>query len=385
MSYASRKDDHVRLAVAQQRESMAGHGPFDDVAFVHHAVRGTAEHAVSLSVEVAGTTWPVPLYINAMTGGSVRTGEVNRGLAIAARETGVAIASGSMSAYLADDSVAATYRVLRSENPDGYVIANVNANATPEMAARAVELLRADALQVHVNAIQEIVMPEGDRDFSAWPRNIARLAETLGIPVIVKEVGFGISADTVTQLAGLGVQIVDVSGTGGTNFALIENARRPRADFGLLAGLGLSTPACLVDGAEAALLHGVTLLASGGVRTPLDAVRGLALGARAVGVSGHFLSVLDAEGVDALIAAINTWITQIRQLMVLLGAKTVRALADTDVLLTGGLAEICRLRGIDPAAYARRSRNMNQELLPAGNLDRIMMRRAASDAASLRE
>ncbi|MGV9613782.1 type 2 isopentenyl-diphosphate Delta-isomerase [Nocardia xishanensis] len=358
MSYASRKDDHVRLAVAQQRESMAGHRlcPFDEVAFVHHALRGTAERAISLATEVGGATWPVPLYINAMTGGSPRTGEVNRGLAIAARETGLAIASGSMSAYLADGSVAETYRILRRENPDGYVIANVNANATPQMAARAVELLRADALQVHVNAIQEIVMPEGDRDFSAWPRNIARLTETLDVPVIVKEVGFGISADTVTQLADLGVRIVDVSGTGGTNFALIENARRQRADFDLLADWGLSTPACLVDAAEVALRNGVTLLASGGVRTPLDVVRGLALGASAVGVSGHFLSILEAEGIDALIAAINTWITRIRQLMVLLGAETVCALADTDVMLTGRLAETCGLRGIDPAAYARRSR-----------------------------
>ncbi|MEU1431497.1 type 2 isopentenyl-diphosphate Delta-isomerase [Nocardia sp. NPDC005746] len=358
MSYATRKDDHVRLAVAQHRESLAGQrpSPFEDVAFVHHAVRGTAEQAVSLATEVGGATWPVPLYINAMTGGSARTGEVNRGLAIAARETGLAIASGSMSAYLADSSVAGTYRVLREQNPDGYVIANVNANATPEMAARAVELLRADALQVHVNAIQEIVMPEGDRDFSAWPRNIARLTESLGVPVIVKEVGFGISADTVTQLADLGVRIVDVSGNGGTNFALIENARRRRADFGLLADWGLSTPACLVDGAEVAALRGVTVLASGGVRTPLDVVRALALGARAVGVSGHFLSILEAAGIDALIEAIDAWIAQIRQLMVVLGAETVRALANADVLLAGGLAELCRLRGIDPAAYARRSR-----------------------------
>ncbi|MGW4120475.1 type 2 isopentenyl-diphosphate Delta-isomerase [Nocardia sp. NPDC004711] len=370
MSYASRKDDHVRLAVAQHRESMAGQrpSPFDEVAFVHHALRGTAEHAVSLATEVGGTTWPVPLYINAMTGGSARTGEVNRGLAIAARETGLAIASGSMSAYLADGSVAETYRVLRGENPDGYVIANVNANATPEMAMRAVELLDADALQVHVNAIQEIVMPEGDRDFSGWPRHIARLTETLGIPVIVKEVGFGISADTVTRLAELGVRIVDVSGNGGTNFALIENARRRGADFGLLADWGLSTPACLVDGAEAALTNGVALLASGGVRTPLDVVRALALGARAVGVSGYFLTILESEGVDALIAAITAWITQIRQLMVVLGAETVRALADADVLLTGGLAEICRLRGIDPGAYARRSRNPLRPIVPTSRL-----------------
>ncbi|MBF6169864.1 type 2 isopentenyl-diphosphate Delta-isomerase [Nocardia blacklockiae] len=357
MTYASRKDDHVRLAVAQQRACAGEHrrSPFDDITFVHHALRGTAEDRVSPATEVGGARWRAPLYINAMTGGSARTGEINRALAIAARETGVAIASGSMSAYLADDSVAETYRVLRRHNPDGYLIANVNAHATPRLAARAIDLLRADALQIHVNAVQEIVMPEGDRDFSAWPRNIAELARTVGVPVIVKEVGFGISGDTVARLADLGVRIVDVSGRGGTDFASIENARRPGSEFGALSGWGQSTAACLIDAAEPARRHDVALLASGGVRTPLDVVRSLALGARAVGVAGHFLSVLEAGGVEALIAEIDDWLTQIRQVMVILGADSVPALAHTDVLLTGELAEHCRLRGIDPAGYARRS------------------------------
>ncbi len=362
MAYAARKDDHVRLAVAQQREfTDTRHAcQFDDIEFVHHALRGTAERVVSLNTNIAGMTWRTPLYVNAMTGGSARTGEINRALAIAAGETGLAIASGSMSAYLADPAVAETYRVLRSENPDGYVIANVNANATPDMAARAVELLAADALQVHVNAVQETVMPEGDRDFTAWPSNIARMTEALGIPVIVKEVGFGISADTVTQLADLGVRHIDVSGTGGTNFARIENARRHGDDFDLLGEWGLSTPACLVEASEPARLRGVTLLASGGIRNPLDVVRSLALGAGAAGVSGHFLAILETGGVDALIATITTWIARIRHLMMLLGAATVADLAHTDVLLTGRLAEVCRLRGVDAADYARRSR------IPAG-------------------
>ncbi|MGW4366488.1 type 2 isopentenyl-diphosphate Delta-isomerase [Nocardia takedensis] len=359
MTFAGRKDDHLRLALAQQRALTVDPrpSPFDDIAFVHHALRGIAPREVSLSTEVCGARWPVPLYINAMTGGSDRTGEVNRGLATAARRTGVAIASGSMSAYLADPAVADTYAVLRAENPGGFVIANVNANATPSMAARAVRLLSADALQVHVNPIQETVMPEGDRDFSAWPRNIAAMVSGVDVPVIVKEVGFGISGATVTQLADLGVRAVDVSGRGGTNFALIESARRERSDSGLLGGWGQSTPVCLVDSVAAARAREVTLLASGGVRTPLDVVRSLALGARAVGVSGYFLAVLESDGLDALVEVIEDWIAQIRRLMVVLGASTVSALSKTDVLLTGDLAEVCRLLGWDPADYARRSRS----------------------------
>ncbi len=347
----------MRLAVEQHDQRGAGHGvnQFDEVRFVHHALAGTSEDAVSLATEVAGIEWPVPLYINAMTGGSARTGEVNKGLAIAAREAGVPIASGSMSAYLHEPSVAPTYRVLREENPDGFVIANVNANATPEMAQRAVDLIEADALQIHINTIQEIVMPEGDRDFSAWPRQIARLAEALDVPVIVKEVGFGMTRAAVERVADLGVSIVDVSGRGGTNFATIENARRPGRDFAYLGDWGQSAPACLVDSGAAARRGGVALLASGGVRHPLDVVRALALGARAVGASGQFLSVLEAHGVDALVSTLVDWITQIRQLMVVLGASTVSDLTRTDVLLTGELAEFCRLRGNDPGEFARRA------------------------------
>ncbi len=356
--YGSRKDDHVRLAVEQHHLRSAGLelNQFDEVRFVHHALAGSAESAVSLGTEVAGIAWQVPLYINAMTGGSAATGEINRGLAIAARHTGVPIASGSMSAYLAEPAVAPTYRVLREENPDGFVIANVNANATPEMAQRAVDLIEANALQIHINTIQEIVMPEGDRDFSAWPEHISRIVDALDVPVIVKEVGFGMSAAAVACAADLGVSIVDVSGRGGTNFATIENARRPHEDFAYLGDWGQSAPACLIDAADVARQRQLSLLASGGVRHPLDVVRALALGARAVGVSGYFLSVLQSAGVDALVSTIGDWITQIRQLMVVLGAQTVPDLAQTDLLLSGNLAEFSRLRGIDPGGYARRAR-----------------------------
>lgn len=351
-----RKDDHVRLAIAQhhERSGERGHNQFDDLAFVHHALCGIDTARVSLATSVGGSQWQAPLYINAMTGGSPHTGDINRGLAIAARETGLPVASGSMSAFLKDPAVAGTYRVLREEHPDGFVFANVNANATPEMARRAVDLVAADALQVHVNAAQETVMPEGDRDFSRWPDNIARLVADLDVPIVVKEVGFGLSGDTIGLLADLGVRIADVSGSGGTNFAVIENGRRPRADYGYLASWGQSAAASLLDANRRRDDPAMTLLASGGVRTPLDVVRALALGARAVGVSGHFLTILQDAGIDALVETITDWLGQLRQLMALLGAATIDDLAYTDVLITGQLAEYCTLRGISFAAYANR-------------------------------
>lgn len=348
---ASRKDDHVRLALEQQN-AHGGRSQFDDVSFVHHALRGIDRDEVSLATQFAGLRWQVPLYINAMTGGSAMTGAINRDLAIAARETGVPIATGSLSAYFKDESVAGTFSVMRRENPDGFIMANVNATATVQDARRAVDLLRADALQIHLNVIQETVMPEGDRSFSSWGPRIEKIAAGVGVPVIVKEVGFGLSRETVQRLRELGVHAADVAGRGGTNFARIENGRREHADYGYLDGWGQSTPACLLDARDA----GLPLLASGGVRDPLDVARCLALGATAVGSSGGFLRTLIDGGVPALIARISAWQDQLAALMTALGARTPAALTECDLLIGGELRWFCTDRGIDTAALATRSR-----------------------------
>lgn len=351
---ANRKDDHVRLAAEQQRHH-SGYNQFDDVSFVHHALAGIDRSDVSLATRFAGIEWQVPLYINAMTGGSAKTGAINRDLAIAARETGVPIATGSMSAYFADESVAGTFSVMRHENPDGFIMANVNATASVEKARRAIGLLRADALQIHLNTIQETVMPEGDRSFSSWGPQIEKIAAGVDVPVIVKEVGFGLSRETVLTLQEMGVRVADVAGRGGTNFARIENDRRERADYSYLGDWGQSTPACLLDVQGA----GIPVLASGGVRNPLDVVRGLALGAAAVGSSGGFLKTLLDGGVPALIARILTWQDQLAALMTALGARTPAQLAQCDVLIHGALRSFCADRGIDTRLLATRSRSFS--------------------------
>jgi isopentenyl-diphosphate Delta-isomerase len=349
---AQRKDDHVRLAVEQQRRAGSGN-QFDEVSFVHHALAGIDREQVTLATSFAGLSWPVPLYINAMTGGSQSTGRINADLAVAARETGVPIASGSMSAYFKDPACAGTFSVLRELNPSGFVMANVNATASVDNARRAVDLLAADALQIHVNTVQETVMPEGDRSFASWVPQIEKIAAALEVPVIVKEVGFGLSGASVRLLADLGVAVADVGGRGGTDFAAIENGRRPLGDYAYLDGWGLSTPACLLDAAAAPL----PVLASGGVRHPLDVARALALGAKAVGASGTFLRTLVDGGTSALIAQITTWLDQLAALHTLLGAPDPAALSGCDVLIGGRLRQFCADGGIDTAQLARRSTN----------------------------
>lgn len=348
----NRKDDHVRFATEQQRH-LDGYNQFDDVSFVHHALAGIDRSDISLTTRFGGMEWKVPLCINAMTGGTAKTGLINRDLAIAAHETGVPIATGSMSAYFADESVADTFSVMRRENPDGFIMANVNANASVDRARRAIDLLQANALQIHLNVIQETVMPEGDRSFSLWGAQIEKIVAGVDVPVIVKEVGFGLSRETLVRLREVGVSVADVAGSGGTNFARIENDRREHADYSFLNGWGQSTPACLLDAHGA----GIPVLASGGLRNPLDMVRGLALGASAVGASGLFLKTVLDGGPPALISLISAWLDQLAALMTALGAPTPADLARCDVLIHGGLRAFCAERGIETAPLAKRSRS----------------------------
>lgn len=347
-----RKDDHVRL-VADQQRSRADYNEFDDVSFIHHALAGIDRIDVSLPVRFGKVGWRVPLYINAMTGGTAKTGAINRDLAIAARETGVPVAAGSMSAYFADAAVADTFRVIRQENPDGFVMANVNATASVDNARRAVELLEADALQIHLNAVQEIVMPEGDRSFSSWTARIEEIVAGVDVPVIVKEVGFGLSRETLDILKTIGVFAADVGGRGGTNFARVENDRRAAGDYAFLAEWGQSTPACLLDAQGA----GIPVLASGGVRHPLDAARALALGAAAVGASGTFLGTLLDGGVERLIEQISAWLDQLTALMTVLGARDPADLSGCDMVVRGDLRTFCADRGIETRCLATRSRS----------------------------
>ena len=350
---AARKDEHLELAVRLHGQERAS--AFDDVAFVHHSLPGISADQVDIGTTVLGSRWKVPFYINAMTGGTQATAAINAHLAEAAADAGVAIACGSVHVALHDPERADGFRVIRRRAPGAFVLANVGPTVSPQEAAQAVEMLQANALQIHLNAAQELVMPEGDRDFTGWSETIAAIAAAVPVPVVVKEVGFGLSRRTIEALARTGVAAVDVAGAGGTDFIAIENERRPQRDLSYLVGWGQPTALCLLESLAVAEPVSLPVLASGGVRNPLDVVRSLALGACAVGASGHVLRTLVKEGPEALRRELHTWSDHVRTLMTLLGAADVSRLRRTDVLVTGRTAERARLLGVDLTRLAHRS------------------------------
>ena len=194
---------------------------------------------------------------------------------------------------LKDPAERKTYEIVRKHNPNGMVFGNLGSEATVQQARDAVEMIEADALQIHLNVIQELTMPEGDRDFRGALERIQHIAENISVPVIVKETGFGISKEAAYSLSRSTISAIDIGGFGGTNFSKIENQRRKRMldffdDWGI--------PTAISIAGDAILHSDKPILASGGIQNSLDIVKSLGLGASAVGMAGVILKQLLETG-----------------------------------------------------------------------------------------
>jgi isopentenyl-diphosphate Delta-isomerase len=354
-----RKMQHVQHALALGQSGDQG---FQDVKLTPNSLPETSTDQISLQTTIGELTLSSPIVINAMTGGAAETEEINRELAIAARETGLAMAVGSQMAAIKNPEVTSSYKVVREVNPTGLVFGNLGSEASVEQALQAVEMLRADALQIHLNVMQELIMPEGDRDFRGRLERIRRIVERSGVPVIVKEVGFGMTKEDIQHLLQAGVRIVDVGGAGGTNFAAIENARRTEP-LEWLNDWGCTTCTALLEALEVKT-HGMqplSVIASGGLQTGMDIVKALTLGADAVGMAGALLRILRSDGTEALIQHIRRVESDIRLLMTALGAGDTGRLRHHPVIIYGDSAAWCDARGIDFRKYARRTGIRNAE------------------------
>lgn len=347
----NRKDDHVREAAANYKEEKIS--DFDHVRFVHNSIGQLSEEDIDLSSHWLGQDFPLPFYINAMTGGSEWTRKINGRLAQLAQALKLPMASGSLSAALKDPQQEASFRIIREIYPEGFILANVGADRNGQDAKKAVEILEADALQVHLNLPQEIVMPEGDRDFRRIRDHLLDIKDQLKVPIVIKEVGFGMSRETINELYRLGFSTIDISGRGGTNFAQIENQRRPDQDFAELFDWGQSTVVSLLEASQAP--SDLTLLASGGVRQPLDMVKALSLGAQAVGMSGYFLQlVLNHDLADSL-QYVQEFTDKLKLIYLLLNCRNSQDLKHLDLVLSAGPWHWAQVRGIDVQALAQRS------------------------------
>lgn len=325
----NRKDEHIKYALKYQ----SPYNSFDDMELIHHSLPDYDLSEIDLHTHFAGRDFEFPFYINAMTGGSEKGRAVNQKLAQIAQATGLVMVTGSYSAALKnphDDSYPS-----KEEFPEFLLATNIGIDKPYELGLQTIHEMQPIFLQIHVNLMQELLMPEGEREFRQWKENLADYATKMPAPVILKEVGFGMDLKTIEMAHKLGIKTVDISGRGGTSFAYIENQRGHNRSY--LDEWGQSTVQTLLNAQP--MIDKIEILASGGVRHPLDIVKCLVLGAKAVGLSRAILELVEKYSVEEVITIINGWKDDLRLIMCALNCKTIAELRQVDYLLYGKLNE----------------------------------------------
>lgn len=303
-----RKKDHIRLALADKTTLTS----LDAYAIDYNSVPRFGLDNLDTSTTICNKKWQFPFFINAITAGGEECNKINQDFMEVSKACGIEFFPGSYSPALKDKNDEAAY-------PKGYSI-NLGLDKDPNLILDAIEKTKAQYIQLHTNPLQEIVMPEGDHNFESWLSTLTEVSKKSPIPVILKETGFGMNEETIKLAIDLNLAAVDVSGMGGTNFARIENGRREDKST-YLENIGYTTAESLEFAAP--YRDKIDIIASGGIRNPLDVVKCLALGAKAVGVSKTFLEILVNDGKEALIEEIEKWKKELKFLMILMNAKNI--------------------------------------------------------------
>jgi isopentenyl-diphosphate Delta-isomerase len=330
----SRKREHVELTLSRNVGFRTKGNGLDRWEFTHNALPELDLAHIDPSTEFLGKRVAFPFMISGMTGGYPDALQINRRLAEACEEFGIAIGVGSQRQALEDSHFHRTFSIVREAAPSVPVIGNIGAAEVASLTSgerirSLADLVKADGFAVHLNPLQEFLQPEGNPRFRGVLDGIRQLVRELPIPIIVKEVGAGLSADVVSRLLEAGVRHIDVAGAGGTSWAGVEILRRrknreassPFWDWGIPTATAVIEAAALKGGP-----HPFVLIASGGIVSGLDAAKCIALGADIAGSARPMLHALRGGGPRMLRRLLEAWIFQLRGAMLLTGSPTLRDL-----------------------------------------------------------
>ena len=290
-----RKSDHIKINLEQDVRSALTTG-LENYHFVHEALPELDLERIDPSLSLFGKQLNAPILISSMTGGTEEAGEINQRLAEAAQEVGIAMGVGSQRAALEHPEQISTFAITRKVAPDILLFANLgtvqlNYGYGVDECRRAVDMIAADALILHLNPLQEAVQDAGDTNFAGLAKKIEEVCKKLEVPVIAKEVGWGISERTAKTLAECGVSAIDVAGAGGTSWSQVEMHRAPdeftRKLAATFVGWGIPTAESILNVKRT--IPNMTIFASGGLKDGLDIAKCVALGASLGGMAGNFL------------------------------------------------------------------------------------------------
>lgn len=361
----NRKADHIRISLSKSVQARATTTGFEDVSFVHRALPEINRQGIDLSTDVFDYKFAAPIIAGAMTGGTEEATKINANIAKAVEELSLGMGVGSQRAAIEDKKLEKTFTIARKKAPNAFLIANVggiqlvNGYGIKEV-RKAIEMIDANAIAVHLNALQEATQPEGQTNFQGVLERIEKVVDELDLPVIAKETGAGISNEDAEKLEAAGVEGIDVSGAGGTSFAAVEYYRsrghknsRQRRLGEVFWDWGIPTASSIVEISQTVK---TPVIASGGIRSGIDMAKSIALGASLTSLSQPMLEAA-IKGVEETKNALSLLIEELKNTMFLVGADSIQTLKKRPLVITGRTADWLKTRGFDVEAYARRGRN----------------------------
>lgn len=357
-----RKSDHIRICLNEKAQARKATTGFEDIHLVHRALPEINKKKIDLSTYLFGHKFNAPLIVGAMTGGTGEAEKINATIAEAVEKLQLGMGVGSQRAAIEDGKLAKTFSITRKKAPTAFLIANiggvqlVHGYGVKEV-KKIVEMIDADAVAIHLNALQEAMQPEGQTDFEGIFAKIGEIAGELEKPVIVKETGSGIATEEAKKLEAAGVKAIDVGGVGGTSFAAVEYYRANGAESKVQQSLcetfwdwGIPTAQSLVEVCQTVK---IPVIASGGIRSGCDIAKALAIGASLTSVSQPVLqaAVKDVAETERILSLL---IEELRNAMFLVGAENVQRLATAPIVITGKTRKWLETRNFSVKPYAVR-------------------------------
>ncbi|MEQ8525572.1 type 2 isopentenyl-diphosphate Delta-isomerase [Gracilimonas sp.] len=326
-----RKKDHVELTVTDGTQYNLSAG-FERYRFIHNALPEVNINEVTTAADFLGHTFSFPLFISSMTGGYADAGPVNSIIAEFCEAENLPFGVGSQRAMLEDQSLTDTFSVVREKAPNAFICSNIGGaqligGLKPKKITQLIDSIKASAIIVHLNPLQELMQPEGDRNFKGILDGIEQLVKDTELPVIVKETGAGISEHTARRLLNVGIEVIDVAGAGGTSWAKVENFRSSNHSANHnFDEWGIPTVECIQQLSKLEWERSFEIIASGGIRSSFDIARSLCLGAHFSASAQPVIKAIKNGGYEGLEKLFNQWKQDLRTILILLGCTNVRDL-----------------------------------------------------------
>ena len=334
---SQRKKEHIELCLTDEVSFKEKKTGFDNYEFEHYAITEVEIEKIDFHTKFFGKKVNYPFLISCMTGGTTKAEDINSQLSVAASNLNIPLGVGSQRQALENDEYLKSYKIIRKNAPDIPILGNIGAAQIIALKNFAqvkylIDLVEADVMVVHVNPLQELVQVHGEPDFNGFLKKIEKLVKFLNVPVIVKEVGAGISKKAAERLLNAGVKGIDTAGAGGTSWAGVEILRSKDNNFKEFWDWGLPTSYCIKEIFKLKKNYKFLLIGSGGINNAFDMAKAFSLGADFTASARIILQTLYKKGIEGVVELIEFWFHILRQIMFLTGSQSLSELKKNKII-----------------------------------------------------